>query len=408
MPIRTERQIVTNDTQIDDLCFRSKNLYNYANYLIRQEFIVNKKWIQYNKLDTILKTHEAYMALPAQSAQQTLRLLDKNWKSFFKAIKAWKKDPSNFCGMPRLPNYKNKTTGRNIVVFTNQQVKVKDGYIRFPKKANVAPIKTSIDKFKQVRIIPQATCYVIEIIYNKKEIPENEKPKLDTNNIMAIDLGVNNLATCVNNIGKKPFIVNGRICKSINQFFNKEKARLQKIIKIGTSKKIKKLILKRNNKISDQLHKASRYIIDICLANAIGTIVIGYNPEWKQEANMGKRNNQNFVLIPFLKFIKMLTYKGAEYGIVVLRREEGYTSKCSFLDNEEIGYHDEYAGRRVKRGLFRSAKGFRLNADVNAAYNHMIKELPNALEIQRHGIEGLRLNPNKVSVGVNCRLAKSS
>ena len=194
-----------------------------------------------------------------------------------------------------------------------------------------------------------------------------------------------------NNIGEEPIVVKGGVAKSINQFFNKEKARLQRIYAkqgIKTSKRMKRLSAKRERKLKDFLHKVSKFVAEWCAKHNIGRLVIGYNKEWKQEANLGKRNNQNFVQIPFWTLIQQIKYKAEERGIEVILVEEDHTSKCSFLDNEPIEHRDEYAGRRV-RGLFKSERGI-INADVNAAYNIIRKAIPKAFA---NGIEGVGLHP---------------
>jgi putative transposase len=244
-------------------------------------------------------------------------------------------------------------------------------------------VKTRLDKetnLREVRVIPKCVGYVVEIVYEKKVNPED----LDENKIAGIDLGVRNLVTVGNNIGEKPIVVKGGICKSINQFYNKEMGRIQRIYEsqgIKTGKKSKKLFDKRNRKIKDHLHKISRFIVDYCSQNDIGTLVIGNNEDWKQNANIGnnedwkqnanigKRNNQNFVQIPFSLLINQIKYKAEEKGINVILQEESHTSKCSFLDNEYIEHHEKYVGKRFKRGLFRSAKGIIINADLNGVYN---------------------------------------
>lgn len=344
----------------------------------------------------MIKTSEHYQQLPAQTAQQILKILDRNWKSFFKALKVWGKDKSKFLGKPKPPKYKTKN-GEFMLVFTNQQVKLKAKVLQFPKKVGLE-IKTRLadtTDIREVQIIPKGIEYILEIVYNKELIPNH----LNTNRILAIDLGMNNLITTVNNNGLVPFVVRGGVIKSINQYYNKKRARLQSIydrqgIKIGKS--LLKLTKKRNNKINDYFHKSSRRIIDYCVNNDIGTIVIGYNLEWKQKCRLGKRNSQNFVAIPFYKLIYQLGYKAKEQGIVVLRQEESHTSKCSFLDDEPIEHHASYAGNRISRGLFRSQTGTIINADVNGAYNILKKALPNAFRASKaDGIEVVGLHPTR-------------
>jgi len=382
---RVESHIVINNKQIDKLCFLSKNLYNYCNYILRhihfnkidqfplqlksllKEFSINEKTYktisQYDLINYLCKTNQAdYRALPAQSSQQTILLLYNNWKSFFKSLNT----PN--C-KPKIPKYKHKKNGRNIIVFTNQQCKIKNNFLHFPKKVNLNSIKTKLQKFNQVRISPQATCYVIEIIYDKNVIDT----ELDHNLYLSIDLGINNLATCINNVGNKPFIINGKVLKSMNQFYNKEKAKLQSYIGgKGTSNRIINLTFKRNQKINDYLHKTSRYIVDYCITNKIKNIVIGYNQQWKRGVHIGKVNNQKFVLIPYLKLINQIRYKSEEVGMSVIENEESYTSKCDSLVLEAIGHHESYLGERRNRGLFRSTVGL-INADVNGVINILRK-----------------------------------
>ncbi len=336
---------------------------------------------------------KTYHQLPAQTAQQVLKILDRNWTSFFNANKAWKNKKSKFKSKPEPPRYKPKN-GEFLLVFTNQQVRLKNNIVKFPKKVNFT-IKTRLldqTDIREVRIIPKGVGYIVEIIYKKEFHPRF----LNKNNTVAIDLGVRNLITMVNNNGMKPFVIKGGVVKSINQYYNKERARIQSTydhqgIKIG--KTMQKLINKRNKKINDYFHKTSRKIIVYCVLNDIGTVVIGYNPNWKQNCQIGKKNTQNFVTIPYYKLIQQLEYKAAEQGITVIKQEESHSSKCSFLDNEPIKHHSQYLGQRITRGLFKSQKGTIINADVNGAYNIMKKALLNAVEADR--IEDVGLHPTR-------------
>ncbi len=333
-----------------------------------------------------------YKSLPAQTAQQILRLLDKNWLSFFRSLKDWKKHPAKYLGRPQLPKYRKKN-GEFLLLFTNQQVRLKNGVLYLPKA--ILNIKTRIHhKLKGARILPQGVGYLLEILYEKDNPPSQSQQ----NRIVSIDLGLNNLITMVNNIGAPPIVINGKSIKALNQNFNKRKSRLQSIYdKIGVknSKKQQQLFLKRKKQIKDRLHKASRYVINWCLKNNIDTLVVGYNKKWKQTINIGKRNNQHFVNIPFYMAIKQLKYKCEDHGIHFIITDEGYTSKCSFLDNEPIQQHAKYLGKRIKRGLFKSFNGTLINADVNGAYNIMRKVVPNAFA---EGIEGVGLHPERIEL----------
>ena len=389
---RVERHIL-NSKEIDKLCFLSKNLYNYANYCIRQSFTKTGKIPSEYELTGKLARREQvdYKSLPSQTSQQIIKLLYKNWKSFFNAIKDYKKNPKKYKGRPKLPKYKDKY-GRNVVIFTGQQCKVKDGFIKFPKGV-LKPLRTKVDNVVQVRLVPQATCYVIEVVY-KKEVEEHEN--LSKDKVLGIDLGVNNLATCINNVGLKPFIINGRPLKSINQYSNKLKAKYMSYVgDKGTSKNIRRIILKRNNLVQNYLHHTSRFIINYCLENNIGTIIIGHNKDWKKEVNIGKKNNQNFINIPFSTLIQQLKYKGEEVGIEVIETEESYSSKVDHLAYEIMEHHETYLGKRVKRGLFQSFTGKLLNADINGAIGIARKVIGDSL-IEEIVNRGQALCPVKI------------
>jgi putative transposase len=387
--LRVEKHILKSANpffdMLMDFCHKSKNLYNHANYIIRQEFVSNGKWIKYNELDKILKAdaeYADYSDMPtAQSAQQTLRLIDKNWKSFFKSIKDWSKHKEKYLGKPKLPKYLKKN-GKYLLILTNQNCKIKDGYVHFPKVFKGFMIKPKFleredyKSFQQVRIIPHKNKLTIELIYEIKVC----KKKVDNNRYIGIDIGVNNLAAVANNIGETAFIINGRPLKSINQFYNKQISRYREICKRMNdkdySKRIDRLTEKRNAKVDNYLHKASRKIINYCIDSQVNTIVIGKNKEWKQETNIGKKNNQNFVQIPFARFIKMIQYKAEEHGIAVILTEESYTSGTSFIDNEQPVKENYDKSRRIKRGLFKSNNGILINADLNGAYQIIKKVFP--------------------------------
>jgi putative transposase len=394
---RVEKHIIVKDDRLEELTHLSKNLYNYANYQIRQYFIKTGQMSKEYDLTTKLAKEKQidYISMPsAQSAQQTIKLLFKNWKSFFKSNREYKKNPSKFLGRPKLPKYKDKK-GHNIVIFTNQNAKVKDGYVHFPKKANMKPIKSKVSSVKQVRVIPNATCFIVEIVYEKEQlnlVSDNER-------YLSIDLGLNNLVTSFNNIGKKPFIVNGKSIKSINQYYNKKKATLMSYIKDkGSSNRVDNLTHKRNMKINDYLHKTSRFIIDYCIEHHISKIIIGDNKHWKQEINIGKRNNQNFVSIPHQKLIEQIQYKGEEVGIKVITTEESYTSKVDHFALEKLCKHDSYLGKRVKRGLFRSSVNRLINADVNGAIGIMRKVVCESSISELLANRGVAVTPYRVNI----------
>ncbi len=394
----TEQIQVRASAELSKLCHKSKNLYNLANWYFRQDFFKLENILSYYDLDFILKHKNTYKEMPSQTSQQILKLVSRNWKSFFNAKKDYKVNYKKYKRRPRPPKYKSKN-GEFIVIFTNQQCRIKNGYLHFPEKSNLNPIKTRIkEKLNEVRIIPKGVCYVVEIIYEKKE----QDLSLDKDYKLSIDLGLNNLITAVNNIGVKPIIIKGGVVKSVNQYYNKQLAYYRSIEnKKGNfrdTKRIQKLHLKSNNKINTLFHRISKNLIDYCIKNDIGSIGIGYNNGWKQNINIGKRNNQKFVQIPFCKLLKQIKYKAKLKGIIFKITGEPYTSKCSFLDNEPIKRHKRYLGKRISRGLFRASDGTIINADVNGAYNIMKKAFPNSISVD--GIEALGLIPQIINQNI--------
>lgn len=347
------------------LCFLSKNLYNSALYTVRQFYFENKKYINWININNqFIKDKQIdYYALPCKVSQQTLKMVDQNMKSFFNALKAKN-------SKPRLPKYLDKTNGRFVVTYTNQAIsktEFKKGYIVL-SKTNIR-IKTKIHDIQQVRIVPQNNVIVVEVLY-KADCKSNIS---DVRKYCGVDFGLDNLMSCGFS-DVRPMLINGKPLKSINWHYNKKKAELQSLLKNKhTSNRITNLTIKRNNKVNDYLHKSSRLFINYLVSNDITDVVIGYNKEWKQGINIGRVNNQNFVNIPYYKLLNMLTYKCELLGITVHITEESYTSKCSFLDNEEICKHEDYKGKRIKRGLYKSSDGRLINADVNGALNILKK-----------------------------------
>lgn len=398
---------------LSTLCHTCKNLYNIGNYYINNYYDVFEEYINWYDTKWMLKTNPQYRKLPSQTAQNVLKYLHLAWKSYFESLKDYKIHPNKYEGIPRPPKYL-KYDDEYVACFDYPNIKIKDNKICFPKKTNLKPIEvvTKNDELHQVRIVPKGDRYNLEIVYKK----ENIDLKYDKERIIGIDIGLNNLACVVNNIGLNPFVINGRPLKSINHYYNRELSKKQKkksmemldinkkkfigkiykkdgkltkkfidfnnnqaYYKLQQTKSMKKLRRVRYNKIKDYMHKSSRFIIDFCMENNIGMIVIGKNDDWKQKIKMGKKNNQNFVQIPFTMLINMITYKANMVGIDVILITEEYTSKCSFLDDEEIGKKKVYKGKRVKRGLFVASDGRYINADVNGAYNILKKAFPNAI-----------------------------
>ncbi len=377
---------------IDEATFASKNLYNTALYVMRQTFIKHNGYIfPYAELDVILSPTAQYQALPRKVAQQVLRQVCAAWESWKAACAEYRVHPEKFLGHPKLPKYLHKQ-GRNLLVYTDQAIS------RDPKNAgwivpSGVPIRVATavqyQDIAQVRLVPKATHYVVEVVYERPLIPQPVDPNL----IASLDIGVNNLAAITSNKPNfSPRLVNGRPLKSLNQYYNKRRAKMQARLPKDqyNSRALDEMTDARHRAIASYLHTASRAIIDLLVKEGIGTLVIGKNVGWKQEANMGKKSNQSFVFIPHARFITMLTYKAELVGIRVVTIEESHTSKCSFLDLEPIGHHDRYVGKRVKRGLFRSSTGQEINADVNGSYNILRRFAPDAFS---QGVTSCQLRP---------------
>jgi transposase, IS605 orfB family len=406
---RVEKHVVkTRNSYYSLLCeytHKAKNLYNHANYLIRQEFCKNNKWLRFGELDKILRDdliYDDYRQMPsAQSAQQLLRLVDRVWISFFRSIKDWSKNPDKYLGKPKLPKYKSKD-GNYVLVLTSQEVKLKGDKLKFPRKFKgfeVKPRFVDLDNyvaFKQVRVVPNYNSLCVELVYTV-DIPDNNLE--DNGCYLGIDIGLDNLATVVNNKGCEPFVINGKGLKSINKYYNKQMSYYRSISKKVNNKdytnRIARLTEKRNLKVDDYLHKASRRIVDYAIENNYNTIVIGDNKNWKQNSKLSKVVNQSFIGLPHKNLISMVQYKAQNVGINVLLTEENYTSGTSFLDNELPRKENYNKKRRVSRGLFVSNKGVKINADVNGAYQILRKVFP---EVNSDGIEGVALHPVKVGI----------
>ena len=371
-----------------ELCHIAKNLANEAIYNIRQYYFSEGEFLKYEKNYTLLKNSPNYKALNSNMAQQILKEVDGSFKSFFGLLKLAKQGKYAFKDR-RLPHYLPKDGYTTLVIGF---VRLKGNKLILPfsngfKKTHKAveitipPILLN-KKVKEIRIIPKAKARFFEIqyIYEAECVQRN----LNTNNALALDLGVNNLVTAVSSQGKT-FIIDGRRLKSINQWFNKENARLQSIKdkqyygKKSTNRQ-KSIARDRNNKVNDYMNKAARKVINYCIANDIGTLVVGYNETFQRGSHIGKQNNQNFVNIPYGQLRSKLEYLCTLNGIVFVKQEESYTSKSSFWDKDDIPVYNadnpreyQFSGNRVHRGQYKTASGKTINADVNGALNIMRK-----------------------------------
>lgn len=377
---------------VDRYCFYSKNVYNEANYILRQEFVKNNRILGAYDIQKLMQNMDCYKECGSQAAQKTIQMLDKAWKSFLVSIKDYSKNPIKYLGKPKIPKYLKKN-GRQVFSLKNIQCTLKDGLFRISfKPFKGYTVRTHAKgRLIQCRFVPKGLYYVMEIVY-EIEVPDIPK---NSDRIVAIDIGVNNFITMVNNISENPIAVKGGIIKSINQFYNKKKANIQSELKKVNdkdwSKKLQKLTNKRYEMIKYQMHCISKYVVDWCVLYGIDTLVVGHNNEWKQK----KQGMQNFTYIPYGLFIKMLTYKCENNGIKFIESEESYTSGTSFLDNEDPIKENYRKERRVYRGLFIANCGKKINADVNGAYQIMKKVFP---KIFINGIKGAGLHPTIINL----------
>ena len=373
---------------IKELCHIAKNLANEAIYNVRQYYFAEGEFLKYEKNYTLLKNSPNYKLLNSNMAQQILKEVDGSFKSFFGLIKLAKQDRYAFKDC-KLPHYLPKDGYTTLVI----------GFVRLKENKLILPFSNSFKKthkaveitippilldkkVKEIRIIPKAKARFFEIqyIYEAECVQRN----LNTNNALALDLGINNLVTAVSSNGRS-FIIDGRKLKSINQWFNKENARLQSIKdkqhygKKSTNRQ-KAIARDRNNKVNDYMNKAARKVINYCIANDIGALVVGYNETFQHSSHIGKRNNQNFVNIPYGQLRSKLEYLCRLNGIIFVKQEESYTSKSSFWDRDDIPVYNadnpreyQFSGKRVHRGQYKTASGKTINADVNGALNIMRK-----------------------------------
>lgn len=385
----------------------------------------DNSFCSYELMDAVFKTsnNKDYKSLPSHVNQGVMKQVYSDWSSFFEGFKEFKINPSKFKGRPKPPRYKTKGA-TNSLVFSNQVCKVKDGkYLRFPKTKEVFNLskhlleKIDNNKLVQVRVQKFYNDVKLEVVLDCSKEAKPLIPKDDIKNIMAIDLGVNNLATCVSNNGMQPIIINGRALKSINQYYNKLRAKLYSNLRISkktnegsfTSKRLEYIDMKRHFKVKDFLHKASKQVVDLALCNNIDKVIVGYNSSWKEDIEMKKDNKQTFINIPFSTFLDMLEYKLNAEGIHFEKFEESYTSKASFLDNDLIPtYGDKnipkFSGRRVKRGLYISKNGISINSDVNGACNILRKHSNKDVEISHKILSNVR----KINISNGSKKIKST
>lgn len=399
--ILCERHIVKQTNPIfsecDSLSFLAKNLYNSTLYYQRQSlfasdfqnyYAVNREFTHTNQVD--------YRALPAKVSKQVQMLVDKTFKSYFALVK--KKNTENYSSKVKLPKYLAKVTGRYVVPYPKDALSLKvEGYVKLSKTS--ITIKTCVPKesIQGARIVPKGNHYVIEILYKVASKPlRSELPE----RVAFVDPGLNNLMTITSNCFN-PILVNGRPLKAINQLANKGLAKLKSKLSVQSlymAPLLQSVYSKRARRLTDMLHKITTQLVNHLDSYNIDTVIFGHNIGQKQDINLGKVTNQNFVQIPFTQLITQLQYKCQLKGIRFIVTEEAHTSKCSFLDKESIEHHAKYKGKRVKRGLFRTSKGILINADVNGSLNIGRKYLTKA------GLYTNELNQRLIQFMVNPQL----
>ena len=394
----------------------SKNLYNAALYNVRQYYFkvkddttVKYKYLNYYANWRLMQSTQNpdFKALPTHIAAYVVRQVDNNFSSFFALLK--KKNRGMYTLPVQMPQYL-KIDGYNQIVLDQwSNKKLRDGILQIPTTKILIKVGLEVSKLniKQIRLIPKNGYIILEFIH---EVPDIQH-KQDNKRYMSIDLGINNLCSCSSNVINS-FIINGKPVKSINQYYNKQVAKYKSICEtvnhVKTSKRIQRLNYKRSNKIEDYFHKASRYIVNQLVSNDINTLVIGHTNYWKQDTKLGKKTNQNFVQIPFNKLIQMLSYKCKLLGINCVIQEESYTSKASFIDNDNIPVFNsttelnyKFSGQRVKRGLYCSQNGIKINADINASLNILRKYLKvnsDDLFTDPRNFRGFVYNPKVINI----------
>lgn len=403
------------------LCMASKDLWNHANNIVLSVFTASTEskkngdaehatYLNYNAINRMMidRCDPTYTALPRKVSNQTLMLLDKAWRGFFASMRSWKRDPSKFLGMPRMPGFRSHKRGGQTVTYEFGAISKKR-----LKKGFVSPSGTSIEvpfvhgaeegvRLLGCRIVPLGDGeYKLDILYERTWEDKVEGRSVHA----AIDLGVDNLATVVFDDGSRPAIVSGRTIKSENRFWNKQRAALLAALQASdarrrSSKRMRLIDAKHGRRMESMLHEASRCLVDELVFRGASDLIIGYNKNWKQDADMGSKNNQKFVGIPHERFVSMVEYKCELSGIRTRRQEESYTSKASFLDLDPMPtFADDcaapkFSGYRSERAWYkRKGHEQKVHADVNGAYNILRKVIPAAFV---KGISGFAVSPARL------------
>ena len=376
----------------------SKLKYKVVPYPTRDEW-----FLSYTVLDAIFKytDHPTYRRMNSQVNQNAIKKTVKSWKSYFQLRKDYVIHPEKYKARPRIPGYIKQPA--MTAAYTNQTAKFirKDGraYLRLvnhkpPVLIGKEPLYADMTYVK-TEVKPQYGGYSILLTF-KEDIILPEVPKFPKR-ILGIDIGVDNFCAVANNFGDTPFLIKGGAVKSMNQNFNKERARLLSEVTKGSdsthsvkkTKQLHTLSRRRETRLRDFFYKTAWYLVRYAKRQQVEVIVAGHNEDQKQNICIGRQNNQNFVSIPFCRFLDILRYTAAKAGIPVVLREESYTSKASLLDLDAIPAYQKgdtlnhtLSGKRVRRGLYKTNSGFFINADINGAGNILRKEYPYAYDGQ--------------------------
>lgn len=380
----------------DDLCYKSKNVYNSTLYNMRQEFFATGKWKHWTTVynEFVAEHNKDYYALNTKVSKGTMRIVNGTMKGYFGRLKEAKKNKSK--EKVGIPGYLDSKEGRQTTHFEKDALSFvqKKGYIKLAGLEVYIKSKKTRDEVKYVRVVPFKGYFEVQVGYRVN----HPKVKRDNKRYASVDLGLNNLMAVTSNIAE-PFIINGRPLKSMNQYYNKQVARLKSELPKGqyTSHRIQSITRKRHNKVINYLNQSVCLLMNYLVRNQINTLYVGYNKGWKQNIEIGTRNNQNFVSIPYYTLKNKLEYQCKKLGIQVVINEESYTSKCSFIDKEDVKKQDTYLGRRVKRGLFKSTSGELINADINGSLNILKKSMGKKWsdDLWEMCLEQVRKNPIK-------------
>jgi putative transposase len=364
---------------LEFVCAESTKLGNCGTYYSRQLYFKTGRIPTKYDLHRELAANPHFKALHSQVAQQCLTTIAESFRSFVGLLKGIKK--GTVTQKPKLPNY--RQGGLALITFPGQAVKLKAEGLRFPLGVQVktwfgldafyVPMPSNLDykSIKEYRILPRNGCFYLELVYKVKPV----RADVDLSKALTIDHGIDNWLTCISNVGTS-FIIDGRHLKSINQGYNKRVARLMEGRDNGYwSKRLERLTENRNRTMRDAVNKAARKIIKHCLENKIGVVIFGWNKGQKDSANMGKKTNQKFVQIPTGRLKERIAQLCEQYGIKFVETEESYTSKASFVDLDVLPTFGEKpegwqpSGKRIKRGLYRTLKGWLINADAQGAAN---------------------------------------